>query len=247
MCLGVSFSLVLLYFDGYVVFVGYLAHLLVLAAIYDAGELLQQVEVVGDHDDGGALFAHLLEDGDYLLAGLLVKVAGGLVGQDDAGGVEQCSGYGDALLFATAEFVWVFVNFFGQLDEVEHFVDALPTLSLALPAGGSEYEVEVLAHGVVGQQLKVLEDDAQLLAQFGDVFSLELAQIEAQDFGAAGAEGQFAVEGLEQGALAGAYLADDVDELAFVDVKFNVLKHGLVFLTDVCAVELYEHGGCVLR
>ena len=59
-----------------------------------SGVLAGQGEVVRGHDDGGAGPADLVEEVDQPAGGVGVEVAGGLVGQDDLGGVEQGAGDG---------------------------------------------------------------------------------------------------------------------------------------------------------
>ena len=59
--------------------------------------------VVGDHDDGVALGVEAAEEvGDDALVGG-VEVAGGLVGEDDGGLVDEGAGDADALLLAAGE------------------------------------------------------------------------------------------------------------------------------------------------
>ena len=86
-------------------------------AVFDVGDLavahvedavgdLGGLGVVGDHEDGlvelAAGLAEHLEDGVGVFG---VEVAGGLVGEDDGGAVDEGAGDGDALLFATGELV----------------------------------------------------------------------------------------------------------------------------------------------
>jgi len=52
---------------------------------------------VRDDDDGLVLRDQLLEDADDLVAGLLIEVAGRLVGEDERGIVDESAGDGDAL------------------------------------------------------------------------------------------------------------------------------------------------------
>src|SRR5512135_929222 len=69
------------------------------------------VRLVGDHDHGDVLLVvELLEDGHDLEAGLAVEVAGGLVGQDHGGVVEQGPGDGHPLLLAARELVGLVVG-----------------------------------------------------------------------------------------------------------------------------------------
>ena len=61
------------------------------------------VGFVGDQDDGDAFFVEFAEQRHDFFAGVAVEVAGRLVGEDQAGGVDQGAGDGDALLLAAGD------------------------------------------------------------------------------------------------------------------------------------------------
>ena len=62
---------------------------------------------MGDHQDGfSILVTELPQLLAEFLAGDTVQAAGWFIGQNDAWGSQQCSGDGNALLFATAESAW---------------------------------------------------------------------------------------------------------------------------------------------
>ena len=76
------------------------------AHVEDAVGDLGGLGVVGDHQDGlvqlAAGLAEHVQDGVGVFG---VEVAGGLVGEDDGGAVDEGAGDGDALLLAAGELV----------------------------------------------------------------------------------------------------------------------------------------------
>ena len=144
--------------DGFVELLGDLGERPVLAAVDDAGIILQKVPVVCAHDDRRAPLTDFAQQVDDFDARVAVKVARGFVGENDFRVIQYGPGNGDALLFAAAEFVWVTVELFGQFHLFEHGLDAFFPLCLFLVAGGAENEVEVLPDGAVCQELEVLEN-----------------------------------------------------------------------------------------
>ena len=76
--------------------------------------------VVGDEEDGDALVAvEALQEVHDFVAGFGVEVAGGFVGEDEFGLVNESAGDGDALLLAAGELVGFVVAAVVEADEVE--------------------------------------------------------------------------------------------------------------------------------
>ena len=121
-----------------------------------SGVLAGQGEVVRGHDDGGAGPADLVEEVDQPAGGVGVEVAGGLVGQDDLGGVEQGAGDDDALLLAAGELVGHLVALGGHTHLAQDVVYLGADGFLVAPAGGAEDELEVVVHGAVDEQAEVI-------------------------------------------------------------------------------------------
>ena len=57
-----------------------------------------------------------------------------------------------------------------------------------LPARGLHHVVKIHKDVAVGEQLVVLEDDADAAAQVGDVLAAQAAQVEARDISLSGKE-----------------------------------------------------------
>ena len=78
----------------------FLMDAMVFAFVHFAGEFIQQVEVMGCHDDGRALAADALQQLHDLPSGLDVEVPGRFIGQDDFRRIEDGSCDDDALLLS---------------------------------------------------------------------------------------------------------------------------------------------------
>ena len=63
------------------------------------------------------------------------------------------------------------------------------------PAGGAEYKEQIFLHRSVGEQVKVLKDNAQLAAQQVNILSGQPTQVETGDFTRTVFERQRTVEG----------------------------------------------------
>ena len=171
------------------------------AAIYDAWELVEHWDVMGCHHYSCTLLGDILEQSHDVAGGLRVEISRRLIGDDDLRIVEQGTGDGHTLLFSTGELVRHLVDFLYHAYFVEHFLDALVSVLLVFPFGSLEHELEVLAHAAVVEQLEVLEDDAQFLAQGWNVLASDGLEVSAEDFCLVGLtlhEVKLAVEGLQE-------------------------------------------------
>ena len=217
--------------DGLVV--GLFGAGLVLADEGAAGVFLEDGAVVGDHDDGGPLGVDAAEQAHDAVGGLAVQVAGGLVGDDDLGLVEEGAGDGDALLFAAGELVRHLVGLAAHAYVIQHFRDALADGLAVFPAGGPEDEIEVVLDAAVRQQLEVLEHDAEFAAEVGDVLVADAFEGIAADFAFALFQDILGDHGPDERSLAGADLADDVDEVAGTDFHVKAVDDGRFAVEDV--------------
>jgi len=123
-------------------------------------------------------------------------------------------GNGYALLFATAELVRHLEGFGLHTHLAQDLVDALLALVFVAPAGGSKHEVEVGPRGAVGKELKILEHYAYATPQIWYVAASQASQVIIQDPSLALGDGDFAIEGLEQGSLARPHAPEEIHKLA---------------------------------
>src|SRR5205823_5679611 len=155
-------------------------------------------------------------EGHHFDAGARVERAGRLVGQDDARAIHDRAGDGDALLLAARELVRMMLEARAEADPFERFYRALFAFAAA-DAGVDERELDVLDRARAGEQVEVLEDEAEeVIARFG-----ELAFVHARDFAtgeeiAAAGRAIEAADHVHQRRFAGARRAHDGDELPFV-------------------------------
>src|SRR5438045_3355237 len=82
----------------------------------DAVSMSRDVFLVCHQDNGIALLPERLEEVHDFGAGPRVEVAGGFVGQEDGGVVDQGAGDGDALSLSAGHFIWAVMNSVSQAD-----------------------------------------------------------------------------------------------------------------------------------
>ena len=99
--------------------------------------------IVRDEDDGLAAGGQLFEDADDVAAGLLVEVAGRLVGQDQRRVVDERAGDGHALALAAGELVRAMLGAVVEADAIERFERARAAL-VAVDAGVEQRQLDVL-------------------------------------------------------------------------------------------------------
>ena len=95
--------------------------------------------------------------------------------------------------------------------------------------------------------MEILEDDAQTAAQVRDALLVQAAQVESCHTPYAGGQGDIAVEKPQEGGLAAARLADQVDEFPVLDRQAEVLDDDPAPLTDARGVDPDEVFGWLLR
>ena len=127
--------------------------------------VLDQGGVVRGHHHGAAAAGDLLEKLHDALGRHGVEVACRFVGQQHLRVVQDRAGDDQPLLLAPREFERHFVAFGPEVYELEHLVDPLPDLVFALPSRGFHHVIEVHEDVAVGEQLVVLEYDADPAAE----------------------------------------------------------------------------------
>ena len=129
----------------------------------DALPVGRHLGIMGYEDDGDPLLpVECLEELDNLRARLGIEVPGGLVRQDDPGIVEQCPGDGHPLLLASGQLRGPVRLPVRQTHQREH----LPRLAAARRRRYPVVEgrqLGVLQGGGAGQEVVVLEDEADLV------------------------------------------------------------------------------------
>lgn len=111
------------------------------------------------------------------------------------------------------------------MDNLQNLVNPLANRALLLPARRLHHVIEVHEDVAVGQQLVVLEDDADFAAQVGDIPASEPAQVESGHIALTREQRHLGVERLEQRALAAAHAPEQIDELALGDGEAHLRKH----------------------
>src|SRR6266540_1493373 len=173
--------------------------------------------VVSRHHHGRAGPVDALEQLHDVLRGTRVEVPGGLVAEHQQGAVDERACDRDALLLAARQLVREAVSLVVEADELQDLGNSAID-GVAAGADHLEGEGDVLAHGLVGQELEVLEHTADRTTQRRHLPRGEPVQLFAGNPHAARAGPLFLDQQADEGGFAGAGLADDEDELALADV-----------------------------
>ena len=202
------------------------------------GILLRQFGVVGDHDYE-AVFCHILQQLHDLDARLAVQCAGGLVGQQDVGIVDEGAGDGHALHLAARHLGGALVELVPQAHLPQRLGGTAAALS-ARHARDGQGQFDVGEDGLVGDEIIALEHEADGVvavgvpvpvgvAAGGDAVDDELAAVVAVE----------AADDVEQRGLARAAGAEDGDKFAVAQVEADPVERclrqiaGGVFLFDI--------------
>jgi len=131
------------------------------------------VHVVGDHEDGVAGLVEFAKDVDDDFFVGFVEIAGGLVGEDEFGLIDERSGDGDSLLFTAGKICGEMFEAIGEADTLERFD------SLRFIGDGMEIlrEHDVFERGEVRHEMKLLKDETDFFRAVSD----ELGFVEARD------------------------------------------------------------------
>ena len=202
------------------------------------GILLRQFGVVRDHDHE-AVFCHILQQLHDLDARLAVQCAGGLVGQQDVGVVDEGAGDGHALHLAARHLGGALVELVPEAHLPQRLGGTAAALS-ARHARDGQGQFDVGEDGLVGDEVIALEHEADGMvavgvpvpvgvAAGGDAVDDELAAVVAVE----------AADDVEQRGLARAAGAEDGDKFAVAQVEADPVERclcqiaGGVFLFDI--------------
>ena len=122
--------------------------------VNDAVSVLRDVMLVSDEDDGVALRVQIVEQAHDFIAGFGVEITGGLVGQHDGRGIDQCAGDGHALALSAGKLVGLVVHAGDQVDALEGFLGFLDAF-FGRRAVVDERKLNVVQRGRARQKLKV--------------------------------------------------------------------------------------------
>ena len=190
------------------------------------GVFFGQLGVVGNHDHQ-AVLCHFLQQLHYLLAGLGVQRAGGLIGQQDVGVVYQCAGNGHALHLAAGHLAGLFVALVAQTHRLQRFAGALPAL-LAGNARDGHGQFHVGQHALVGNQVIALKNKADGVVAVGiPVPILVLSGRNTPDDQVAAVIAVQAADDVQQGGLAAAAGAQNGHELVVAEGKAHAVQRRL--------------------
>jgi hypothetical protein len=181
--------------------------------------------VVGDQHQGGAgLTAQVEQQVDDLVAGGLVQVAGGFIGEEYLGPGGIGAGDGHALLFTTRELPGVMAGAGGQSNALQGLVGAAGGVRRP---GQLQGQQDVFARGEGRQELEVLEDEANPAAAQGGAAIL-VQGIQGLTTEPDGTGGGIVKTGQEpqQGGLTGARSAEDGDGFPGLDVQVEPFQDG---------------------
>src|SRR5690606_22475892 len=197
-----------------------------LVKVHGAGGELGGLGVVGDHDDGLAVFAvEHLQQAEDLVGGLAVEVAGGLVADQQGGVGDQGAGDRHALLLAAGELAGLVPGALGQTDQAQRHLGAPGPLGAAHLAQ-QQRQLDVLLRAQHRQQVVELEDEADVLGAPARQFAgLELVDALAVDADAAGGGRVQAADQVQQGGLARARRAHQGDEGTALDLEVDAVQH----------------------
>ena len=187
-------------------------------------DLAGKAHFMRHHDQRHAFRRQLAHHGQHFVDQLRVQRRGDLVAQQHLGRHRQRTGNRHPLLLATGQLLGVGVKLVRQPDFVQH----LRRQRTGVAAGGFLHHLagqhHVFAHAQVRKQVELLEHHAHFQAQGAQV-GLPGMQALAVYLHYPLVNAFQAVDGAQQGALAGAAAADDGHHLALADLQVDALEH----------------------
>src|SRR5215472_11955707 len=186
-------------------------------------ELGGQARLVGREEHGRAAAPDVLDQVEDLAGHLLVEVARRLVGQKQRGRLHDGPGERGALGLALRELGGVGLGARGQPYRLQG-LEGLGRDLVARRAQHAQDESDVLEHGAPGEQLGVLEHDAEGAAEVGDLGAAEGGDVEASDLDVALRGLLVGVEEAQEGGLARAAGPGENDELALLHRERDVVE-----------------------
>ena len=176
-----------------------------------------------DHDRDAEALAEVGEQAQDLARGAAVERAGGLVAQQHLGLGGEAAGDADALDLAAGELGGVVVLAAGEAHELDELGHARLALGAGLP-GDLERVGDVLGGGAGVQQVRVLEDHADVPSRGAQRGAVEGGDVGAVDLDPAGGGLLEPGEAADEGRLARAGAADDAVDAAGGEVQVDAVE-----------------------
>jgi len=156
--------------------------------------------------------------------GLWVEGTGGLVAEQDARLGGQRTGNTDALLLAAGELCRVLACMVLEPDAFEQAGDAGVDLAARADAGQAQRHGDVVGHRLGHQQVEVLKDHPDALAEAPQAVGIQRGDVLAVDQDASAGGLLEAVDQTQQRALAGAGVADQTEDFTGGDLQLRRLQ-----------------------
>src|SRR6267154_4431001 len=191
-----------------------------------------RLRIMSDHQNGLAelligVAQHLKHD--FRVLG--VQVTGGFVGQDQCRPVDDGTRQGNALRFSAGKLGWPVIKPPGNTQHLRYLLEQL--LVEAVFAGDLACDLNVSFSGQCGQQVELLEDEADLLfSHFRALRIRKLGKIRAINGHTARCRAGKAAENIKEGRLAAARRTDDGYKFALLHTKAYAAESGHIDFAD---------------
>ena len=160
------------------------------------------------------------------LGGGVVERAGRLIGEDEAGPVDQRTYDGNALAFPAGELGRPMGETMPKADALEELPGAFGGIGGGAAGGGQRGNENIFQDGTLWQQVVGLKNEADLLVAYSGELRLgEVREFLSVQLDAAASGGVERAEDVEQGAFAGAGWADDRKGIATTNGERDAIEH----------------------
>src|SRR5712691_3377816 len=188
-------------------------------------ELGGEAGLMGGQEHGGAAAADVLDEVEDLSRHGLVEIARGLVREEKRGRFDDGAGQGRPLGLALRELRRIRLCSRREPHRLEGLEGLRGDLASGRPEH-AEHEGDVLEDGPAGEELGVLEDDAERAPETGNVRAAQGPDVEPRDLDLAFAGPLVGIEQTEEGGLARPARPAQDDELALLDAERDVAQGG---------------------
>lgn len=164
-----------------------------------------QFIAVSDTEQSSLVFGgHFQQERADFGGGSGVEVACGFIGQQQRGLLQQCPAHGDSLSFAAGKLSGSLMCTVSQPDSFNQLQGSFPQVSVGGKTGECGEE-DIFEDAALGQQLVILEDEADVLvAEGGQVAGGQSPGVLAEDFERSGGGAIESSGEIQQGAFAAA-------------------------------------------